>query len=99
MNFQFAYSEVSFFLVRLLQNFSSLALAPDAQPPSSRPPVDWDQDAGYKRGEKIWTAAHLTMFARVSVLSVLVYNLIDRLFSEYQEGLWMRMGEARSDAT
>jgi len=60
---QFAYHEVSFFLVRLLQKFSAIHLAPDAQPPSSRPPPSWAQGAGYKAKEKIWPKTHLTLYA------------------------------------
>ncbi|KAF8893053.1 cytochrome P450 monooxygenase pc-3 [Infundibulicybe gibba] len=57
---QFAYHEISFFLVRLLQQFSRFSLARDAQPESSineRP----RSDGTY---EKVWAGAHLTMFAR-----------------------------------
>ncbi|KAF8893054.1 cytochrome P450 monooxygenase pc-1 [Infundibulicybe gibba] len=57
---QFAYHEVSFFLVRLLQQFSRFSLARDAQPKSSineRPRTDG-------RYEKVWAGSHLTMFAR-----------------------------------
>ncbi|KAF8893051.1 cytochrome P450 [Infundibulicybe gibba] len=57
---QFAYHEVSFFLVRLLQQFSRFTLARDAQPKSSineRPRTDGIY-------EKVWGGAHLTMFAR-----------------------------------
>ncbi|KAF8893052.1 cytochrome P450 monooxygenase pc-3 [Infundibulicybe gibba] len=57
---QFAYHEVSFFLVRLLQQFSRFSLARDAQPESSineRP----RSDGTY---EKVWAGSHLTMFAR-----------------------------------
>ncbi|KAF8893050.1 cytochrome P450 [Infundibulicybe gibba] len=57
---QFAYHEVSFFLVRLLQQFSRFSLARDAQPKSTindRPRADGSY-------EKVWSGAHLTMFAR-----------------------------------
>ncbi|KAJ7031191.1 hypothetical protein C8F04DRAFT_960701, partial [Mycena alexandri] len=37
----FAYLESSFFLVRLLQGFSSFTLAPDAQPADTKPPASW----------------------------------------------------------
>ncbi|KAJ7775357.1 cytochrome P450 [Mycena metata] len=61
---QFAYHEASFFLVRLLQTFSSIALAPDAQPPAARPPAVWQTDdkSGWKAHEKIRPRSHLTMF-------------------------------------
>ncbi|KAJ7055990.1 cytochrome P450 monooxygenase pc-3 [Mycena amicta] len=53
---QFAYNEASFFLVRLLQSFSSISLAPDAQPPESLPPASWRDPAQDVLG------AHLTLF-------------------------------------
>ncbi|KAJ7598552.1 cytochrome P450 [Mycena floridula] len=59
---QFAYNETSFFLVRLLQNFSSVSLALDARPPSARPPASWKQEGGIKAREKIKIGSHLTMY-------------------------------------
>jgi hypothetical protein len=64
---QFAYHETSFFLIRFLQSFSGIHLAPDAQPISSRPPEGWATSAGYKEGEKIWSKAHLTTYAVVGI--------------------------------
>ncbi|KAJ6553127.1 cytochrome P450 [Mycena capillaripes] len=61
---QFAYHEASFFLVRLLQTFSSVSLALDAQPPAARPPAAWktDDKSGSKAHEKIRPRSHSTMF-------------------------------------
>ncbi|KAJ6483937.1 cytochrome P450 [Mycena sanguinolenta] len=61
---QFAYHEASFFLVRLLQTFSSVSLALDAQPPSARPPASWktDDKSEWKSHEKVRPRSHLTMF-------------------------------------
>ncbi|KAF7362664.1 Cytochrome P450 [Mycena venus] len=61
---QFAYHEASFFLVRLLQTFSSVSLAPEAQPPSARPPAAWktDDKSGWKAREKVRPRSHLTLF-------------------------------------
>ncbi|KAJ6591285.1 cytochrome P450 [Mycena vulgaris] len=61
---QFAYHESSFFLVRLLQTFSSVSFASDAQSPEGRPPASWktDDKAGWKAHEKIRPRSHLTMF-------------------------------------
>ncbi|KAJ7848078.1 cytochrome P450 [Mycena leptocephala] len=56
---QFAYHEASFFVVRLLQTFSSIALAPDAQPPPSRKTHD---PVGWKAYEKIRPRSHFTMY-------------------------------------
>ncbi|KAA1472049.1 cytochrome P450 [Dentipellis sp. KUC8613] len=51
---QFAYNEVSFFIVRLLQAFDSISLALDAQPPSSLAP--------WSNKEKIKFKTHLTLY-------------------------------------
>ncbi|KAJ7454123.1 cytochrome P450 [Mycena latifolia] len=61
---QFAYHESSFFLVRLLQTFSTIALAPEAQPPASRPPAAWktEDKVGWKAREKVRARSHLTLF-------------------------------------
>jgi len=62
---QFAYHEASFFLVRLLQNFSAISLASDAQPLDSRPPADWAEDKEGRKGkEKIRPRNHLTMYVQ-----------------------------------
>ncbi|KAH8831094.1 cytochrome P450 [Flagelloscypha sp. PMI_526] len=59
---QFAYHEASYFLVRLLQNFSSISLAPDSQPPASRAPEDWKTEkVGRKSREKVKMMSHLTL--------------------------------------
>ncbi|KAF7344028.1 hypothetical protein MVEN_01692300 [Mycena venus] len=61
---QFAYNEASFFLVRLLQSFSAFALAPDAQPESTRPPESWKACTGTQATEKIMLGRHLTMYTK-----------------------------------
>ncbi|KAF9459406.1 CYP63 cytochrome P450 monooxygenase-like protein [Collybia nuda] len=58
---QFAYNEMSFMLVRLLQNFSSVALDVEACPPEMRPPAEWAAGPGRKAIEKLWPKVHLTM--------------------------------------
>jgi len=58
---QFAYNESSFFLIRLLQSFSSFSLADDAQPLEARPPANWKDVGGRAAIEKIWLKSHLTM--------------------------------------
>ncbi|KAF7291833.1 Glycosyltransferase family 39 protein [Mycena chlorophos] len=60
---QFAYHEASFFLVRFLQRFSGVQLAPDAQPESSKPPAYW-QKSELKKMEKITYGASLTLLAQ-----------------------------------
>ncbi|KAJ7463233.1 cytochrome P450 [Mycena latifolia] len=61
---QFAYHEASFFLVRLLQNFSSIVLSLDAQPPASKVPPSWagPDELGWKNHERLRVKTHLTMF-------------------------------------
>ena len=64
---KFAYNESSFFLIRLLQNFSFVSLSEESQPPDSRAPQIWKLDAkgGRKSKEKIQPKSHLTMFLKV----------------------------------
>ncbi|KAI0030853.1 cytochrome P450 monooxygenase pc-3 [Vararia minispora EC-137] len=59
---QFAYNEISFTLVRLLQTFDSISLARDAQPPDSIPPVSWAKAEGRQAIEKIVPKQHITMY-------------------------------------
>ncbi|OAX41096.1 cytochrome P450 [Rhizopogon vinicolor AM-OR11-026] len=61
---QFAYSETSFFLVRLLQQFSSVSLATDVQ---TAPPTEWAKSSGRKALEKVVIKGHLTMYAQDGV--------------------------------
>ncbi|KAJ8489743.1 hypothetical protein ONZ45_g13448 [Pleurotus djamor] len=58
---QFAYNEVSYFLVKLLQQFSGFSLALDAFPPSCKPPAEWATSSGTKGTEKVFPGVHLTM--------------------------------------
>ncbi|KAH7911458.1 cytochrome P450 [Hygrophoropsis aurantiaca] len=60
---QFAYNEMSFMIIRLLQNFSSMTLAPEAQSPETRPPAAWASGEGRKATEKFYPKMHLTMYA------------------------------------
>ncbi|KAK0231517.1 cytochrome P450 monooxygenase pc-3 [Armillaria fumosa] len=60
---QFAYHEVSFFLVRLLQSFSEIKLNTEAQPSECRPPPSWKEESGIKAREKIMLKTHLTLFS------------------------------------
>ncbi|KAH9834523.1 cytochrome P450 [Rhodofomes roseus] len=59
---QFAYNEVSFFLIKLLQRFDSMSLDLEAQPPESLPPRAWSSAWGRKSIEKIWPKVHLTLY-------------------------------------
>ena len=67
---QFAYHETSFFLIRLLQQFTGFSLAPEAQPVGTRPPESWAGCVGSKGSTKVWPGLHLTMYVRVSYCSL-----------------------------
>ena len=58
---QFAYNESSFFLIRLLQNFSHFEMD---QPLDVRPPKEWSACEGSKGREKVLLGTHLTMYVR-----------------------------------
>jgi len=62
---QFAYNEMSFFLIRLLQNFSSMELDLGSQPPGSAPPQEWKVSGkGTRKAvEKIFPKVHFTMYS------------------------------------
>ena len=62
---QFAYNEMSFFLIKLLQRFSTMELAPDAAPPGSLPPKEWTNAPGRKSKERFWPKSHLTLYSIV----------------------------------
>ncbi|KAI0637985.1 cytochrome P450 monooxygenase pc-3 [Trametes polyzona] len=59
---QFAYNEMSFFMIRLLQNFSSFSLDLSAQPPESLPPAEWKDAPGRKGKEQIFPKLHFTLY-------------------------------------
>ncbi|KAJ7202712.1 cytochrome P450 monooxygenase pc-3 [Mycena haematopus] len=59
---QFAYNEMSFMIIRLLQAFSSFSLDEEAFPPGALPPPEWAFTAtGRKAVEKFRPKLHLTM--------------------------------------
>jgi hypothetical protein len=65
INPQFAYNEVSFFLTRLLQSFSEIALVPEAFAPGTLPPPSWKVGStGRKAIEQIVPKAHLTLYVQ-----------------------------------
>ena len=61
---QFAYHEATFFLVRLLQQFTGFVLDKTR---NIQPPADWASCKGLKGTEKVFPASHLTMYIRVGV--------------------------------
>ncbi|KAI9570041.1 cytochrome P450 monooxygenase CYP63 [Boletus coccyginus] len=60
----YAYNEASFFLVRLMQQFDTFALATDAQPQSSLPPPEWKYGRGRQAVEMIRPDAAMTLFVK-----------------------------------
>lgn len=62
---KFAYNEMSYVLIRLLQNFSTISLDSDAQPLESQPPASWANAKGRKGIEKFRPKSHLTMYSQV----------------------------------
>jgi hypothetical protein len=60
---KFAYNEMSFIIIRLLQNFSSVSLDLDAFPPGAHPPPEWAMLEGRKAMDKIHPKMHLTMYS------------------------------------
>lgn len=68
---------MSFFLVRLLQNFSEFSLALDAQPKDSLPPASWRNAPGTKGRDRIAIALGLTMSVKVRQCCLMIlYPLI-----------------------
>ncbi|KAJ7644067.1 cytochrome P450 [Roridomyces roridus] len=60
---QFAYNEMSFILIRLLQSFSSFTLDTEAFPPEARPPPEWKEFEGRKGEDQFRPKMHLTMYS------------------------------------
>nr|BAL05110.1 cytochrome P450 [Phanerodontia chrysosporium] len=61
---QFAYNEMSFFVIRLLQHFDEVQLCEDALAPDCRVPDAWRGAPGRKGVERFWAKAHLTLYAK-----------------------------------
>ncbi|KAI0647864.1 cytochrome P450 monooxygenase pc-3 [Trametes meyenii] len=59
---QFAYNEISFFLIRLLQHFSHMEIDLSSQPPESCPPTTWAAKEGQQGKEKIFPKTHVTLY-------------------------------------
>ncbi|OJT15759.1 Cytochrome P450 52A3-A [Trametes pubescens] len=60
---QFAYNEMSFMLVRLLQQVSAIEFCPEVAPASTIPP-GYTDSPGSDGTDRVWMASHLTMYAR-----------------------------------
>ncbi|KAG2142981.1 cytochrome P450 [Suillus clintonianus] len=64
---QFAYNEMSFMLIRLLQNFSTITLSPE---PAMCPPAWWAEKDGRQAIERFRPRNHLTLYAKASLTLV-----------------------------
>ncbi|KAK0214455.1 cytochrome P450 [Armillaria fumosa] len=63
---QFTYNEASYYLIRLLQAFSSFTLALDSQPVEGIPPKTWTRTPGTTKGrDKIMLGTHVLLYAKV----------------------------------
>ncbi|KAH9475034.1 Cytochrome P450 monooxygenase 75 [Psilocybe cubensis] len=60
----YAYNEMSYFLVRLLQKFDKFTLCPEFQPEGSLPPLEWKNRKGRQAYEQIWPSAALTLYVK-----------------------------------
>jgi hypothetical protein len=54
---------MSYCLIRLLQSFSGVTLAPEAHPPGEGVPAAWAQGEGRTKIEQFVPKSHLTMYA------------------------------------
>ncbi|KAG6885431.1 hypothetical protein C0993_001748 [Termitomyces sp. T159_Od127] len=61
---QFAYNEMSFMLIRFMQQFTGVALDEAAAPPHAKPPAQWKDGVGRKTIERVYPKSHLTMYAQ-----------------------------------
>ncbi|KAI0796907.1 cytochrome P450 [Abortiporus biennis] len=61
---QFAYNEMIFVMIRLMQNFSSITHDFESQPVESRVPNSWAGLPGRKGVDKMNVKSHLTAFAK-----------------------------------
>ncbi|KAH0579505.1 hypothetical protein H2248_002361 [Termitomyces sp. 'cryptogamus'] len=61
---QFAYNEMSFMLIRLVQQFTRVTLDEAAAPPHAKPPAHWKNGVGRKTIERVYPKSHLTMYAQ-----------------------------------
>jgi hypothetical protein len=67
---------MSLMLIRLLQHFDTISLAPDAQAPDTLPPPTWAEAEGRKATEKIFPKIRLTMYAHVSPQATILLTAI-----------------------
>ena len=94
---QFAYNEMSFFLIKLLQRFAAMELAPEAAPPGALPPKEWAGAPGRKGKEQFWPKTHLTLYSNVRRPCCAAMGWIGVLTDWMQGGMWVRMTEAEEN--
>ena len=58
-------------LVRLLQQFSAITFVPEVAP-ESVPPPGYADSPGSDGSDRVWIGTHLTMYAKVSSVNVVV---------------------------
>ncbi|KAF5358877.1 hypothetical protein D9757_012310 [Collybiopsis confluens] len=65
---QFAYNEMSYFLIKFLQAFNDFEIAWDAQPEFTKAPESWKPQPGTTKGrDKVLHSSHLTMNVKDSL--------------------------------
>ncbi|KAJ7769934.1 hypothetical protein B0H16DRAFT_1452312 [Mycena metata] len=89
---QFAYHETSFFIVRLLQNFSNISLASAAQPAFLVLNLNTAEASplGWKNAERLTVKCHLTLLIEVASSSILPPCARNNLVF-IKGGLWVSM--------
>jgi hypothetical protein len=75
-NKQYAYNEMSFMIIRLLQSFSDISLDLASAPKEAVPPADWAKGTGRKAIEKVRPKNHLTMYASVSTVRCSAFEAV-----------------------
>ena len=84
---------MSFFVVRLLQNFNSISLDMDAQPQRTTSLLEWKTKR--LEVERDLLAFHLSLSTKVSPLHCTCAD--SNLKRSWQDGVWVRMNEAPTD--
>lgn len=84
---------MSFFLIRLLQNFNGVTLDMDAQPQRTTSLLEWKTKR--REVERDLLATHLILSTKVSLLyRACADPHLERL---WQDGIWVKMNEAPID--
>ncbi|KAH8832234.1 cytochrome P450 monooxygenase pc-1 [Flagelloscypha sp. PMI_526] len=80
---QFAYNEMSYFIIRLLQTFDSFTPVPEARKPEDRVPGDWKMNDGWDKDMTIQTRKVKDGFRLFCTLTMSIRG-----------GLWLKAHEA-----